>query len=276
MPADSGRFLIAVSLGLAAAVVAWKLRPASERRETSGREFSMQPGSRERSISRVAPEFAPGITLRRLLEERDQAPRPEDWRELTRILFLSPEGEMLDEVESRFAGHAGEAELLDLELACQAPPSPAARQRILEVFSRMESPAGLEFARRTLADTTRALDDAQLVACARSLAAHGGPSDVRAILRLLDTATDDATAADGLAGLIGNLREPAWEPLLLETAAGRGEALSTVARAAAARALRNYPSIPVTELLHALATGGNDPLLCRRAAESLEFIRAPE
>lgn len=276
MPADSGRILIAVSLGLAAAVAAWKLRPVSERRETSGRELSVQRGSRENPVRRSAPAFAPGITLRRLLEERDQTPRPGDWRELTRILFHAPEGEMLEEVESRFAGHAGEPELLDLELACQAPPSPAARQRILEVFSRMESPAGLEFARRTLADTTRALDDPQLVACARCLTIHGGPSDVMAILRILDAAPDDSTATDGLAGLVGDLREPAWEPLLLETAAGRAEASSTAARAAAAHALRNYPSIPVTELLHALATGGSDPLLRRRAAESLEFIRAPE
>lgn len=228
-------------------------------------------------------EFLTAYTIERLCQEHERPPSEEEWPELTRILLQSMDEEMVSAVKARFALYAGTKELAVLVDAYDTPANDEVRQRVIEVFSALQSGTFMEAARRILTNVSLPITDQLVNACAISLARRGEQGDVEAIFKRLSAAGEDPepkgslySDADGLVGAIGVLHNPALERMLCDVAAGHGIATTNRARAAAANALRNYHTVSVTEILYGLSKSASDPMVKARAADSLRVIQTPE
>ena len=203
--------------------------------------------------------------------------------ELTRILLEAPDGEMVDAVKARFSLHAGISEITRLVETFENPPRENVRQRIIDLFSTLQSEASADAARQIVNDAEHSGEDPLVSACAISLVRRGQQRDLEMVFQRLNAAGDDPQPEDPMnsetAGWSSALRiasNPELEGFLIDAAAGNGAATTSASRAAAAAALCNYPSMRVTEVLYDLSIHEADPLVRRRAEESLEFIRTPE
>lgn len=260
----------------------WRLWPVAPPYAKPAVPPSAKPVERTEARRELKP-FQTPFTLERLSQEHAEPPAPDEWPELTHILLDAPDGEIVSAVKARFALHAGTNELATLADAYDDPPNDDARQRVIDVFASLQSGSTMEAARQILTNESLPITDHLVNACAISLARRGEAADVEAIFKRLNSAGDDPdpggslySDADGLAGAICILQNPALERTLCDAAAGRGLATSNRARAAAAIALRSYHTVPVTEVLYELSKNAIDPLLRTRAEESLKMIQTPE
>ncbi len=272
-----GILLLCAACGL----IAWRLWSEPSNKASADRP---KPAVRvERGTAKQRREFLTPYTLDRLSEEHERPPAPEEWPELTRILLESPDDEIVSAVKARFAQHAGTRELAVLADAYDDPLNDDTRQRVLEVFGSLQSAASVEAARQILTNESLPITDHLVNACAISLARRGEVADVETIFKRLNSAGEDPdpegslySDADGLVGAISVLQNPALESFLCDAAAGRGSATTGRARAAAATALRNYHTVPVTMVLYDLSQHASDPLVRKRAEQSLSVIQTPE
>jgi hypothetical protein len=228
-------------------------------------------------------EFKTNYTIERLSAEHDRVPTEDDWRELTRILLDAGDGEVVDAVKARFSVHAGKRALETLITAYENPANDNTRQRIIEIFSTLQSMDFPEVARRILNDPARPITDHLVCACALSLVRKGEPQDIQAIFSRTNSAGEDPepggsphSDADGLMYAISEARSPGLEQLLMDAAAGRGAATTGRARYAAAAALGNYHTVPVTELLYDLSKNESNEQIRRQAERSLKAIQTNE
>jgi HEAT repeat protein len=222
------------------------------------------------------------MSIRMLAADHHRPPTPDEWKELRRILNRAPAGDLAAAASSRYALHASVQELELLREDYENPASDDVRQRVLEIFGSLQSPGSLEIARSILNDESIPISDHLLNACAFSLARYGELLDAEAIFRRLHSAGDDPepegslySEADGLIGAIGTLRNPALEAFLCNTATGDGTTTNR-GRAAAANALRHYPTVQATTVLYRLSQHESNPWVRKRAEEALNWIRTPE
>lgn len=232
---------------------------------------------------KTVKDFKTPFTMKRLSDEHDRQPTEEEWRELTRILLFAPPCEMVEAVKARFSVHAGARELNTLVEAYDDPVNDDTRQRIIEIFSTLQSVDFPEIARRLLNDQNRPITDDLLCASALSLVRLGQPQDIRSIFQRINSTGEDQEAdgslyseADGLMYAISETRHPALEQLLIDAVKGRGLALTGRARFAAAAALGNYSSVAVTEVLYDLSKNETNAQVRKQALRSLEAIQTPE
>ncbi len=275
-----------LALCAACGFTVWRLWPESKREvpiSLAKPGVPMAMPAEHAAAKHGGAAFATPYTHERLSEEHAKPPAPEEWPELTRILLDAPDGEIVSAVKARFALHAGTKELAALADAYDAPSNDDACQRVIDVFASLQSGSFMGAARQILTNESLPITDHLVNACAISLARRGEAADVEAIFKRLNSAGDDPdpggslySDADGLAGAICILQNPALERTLCDAAAGRGLATSNRARAAAAIALRSYHTVPVTEVLYELSKNATDPLLRTRAEESLKMIQTPE
>lgn len=245
------------------------------------RTQSSRPNER---FFRKFPEraFKSSMKMEKLAAEHGQTPTPNEWVELRRILTQAPPGELADAAVNRYVAHASLAELEKLREDFLSPLNDQVGQRVLEVFGSLQSPESLKFARKIFNDESLPVSDHLLNACALSLARYGQEPDVEAIFKRLDSAGEDLVPdgslysdVDGLVAAIGILRNPEIEDFLGRVA--KGDVHTTVrSRAAAANALRHYPTVQSTTVLYQLSQNETNPIVRKRAEESLKWIRTPE
>lgn len=205
----------------------------------------------------------------------DIAPSPAEWDQWLHDLTHAPHGALLDECVSIFTRHAGEPQIDALASLYTTSMDPILRQRVIDVFAALSSDNGLDAARRLMDAPGLGLDHPLVRACAGALARRGAQSDVEDMLRRLD-GLGNPDAGAGLLEAVARVKRPALEWMLCQTAAGNGSSTTSAARAAAAAALANYPTVTVTETLHAIASGDADESVKKQAERSLAIIRTPE
>jgi hypothetical protein len=232
---------------------------------------------------KVVKEFKSSFTMERLSDEHDRRPTAEEWRELTRILLFAKPCDLVEAVKARFSVHAEAGELNALVEAYENPVNDDTRQRIIEIFSTLQSSDFPETARRILNDENRTITDDLLCASALSLVRTGQMQDIQSIFHRINSAGEDPETegslysdADGLMYAISEARSPELEQLLISAVTGRGLALTGRARYAAAAALGNYPSVAVTEVLYELSKNETNAQVRKQAKRSLEAIQTPE
>lgn len=230
-----------------------------------------------------AEDFESVLTPGLLAGQHDRPPRGDEWPELLRIVLEAPDGDLAEAAEARFAIHAGSHELAILAEAYDETADEDSRQRVIEIFSSLQSAASMEAARRILDHPDDPIDDHLVIACAEALARRGDAADMMAIFKRLNEAGEDPdpmgsmySVADGLTGAISSAEADGLESLLMDAAAGRGAAFTGRSRAAAAVALRNFHTVQVTELLYQLSRNEPHPQVRQCAAESLRSIQTPE
>ncbi len=235
-----------------------------------------QPGPR-------ALDFTTPYTMERLSAEHDRVPTADEWKELTRILLYARDDELVDAVKARFSVHAGAKEMESLIAAYDNPVNDDTRQRIIEIFSTLQSANFPETARRILNDANRPITDQLVCACALSLVRKGEAQDIQALFSRINSAGEDPdpggslySNADGLMYAISEARNPELEQLLMDAAAGRTPAITGRARMAAAAALGNYHTVPVTELLYDLSKNESNEAVRKQAERSLKAIQTNE
>ena len=242
---------------------------------SDGEDLSKSPDSSTARKTLVTP-----FTVERLSLEHDRAPTAEDWQELTRILLQAEDGDLVNEAKARFSMHAGGKELAALVAAYENPVNDNTRQRVMDIFSTLQSADFPETARKILNDENRPITDHLVCASALSLVRLGEKQDILAIFKRLNAAGEDTIpggslypAADGLIGAMIEARDSSLEVLLIDAAAGRGVATTGQARMAAAAALANYHTVPVTEVLYDLSMNDTNAQVRKQAERSLEAIQ---
>lgn len=233
--------------------------------------------------STARKKFVTPFTVERLSVEHDLTPSAEVWQELTRILLHAEDGVLVDEVKARFSLYAGSKQLSALVAAYENPVNDDTRQRIMDIFSTLQSADFPETARQILNDENRPITDHLVCASALSLARRGAEQDILSIFKRLNAAGEDPIpggslypAANGLIGAMIEARNPALVILLTDAAAGRGVATTGQARMAAAAALANYHTVPVTEVLYELSKNESNEQVRKQAARSLKAIQTNE
>ena len=141
----------------------------------------------------------------------------------------------------------------------------------------------MDGARQVLNDQQMPISDPLVCASALSLARRGEASDIEAIFKRLNGAGEDPvpegslySEADGLIGALCSARAPELESLFTAAATGQGVATTNRARAAAAAALRHFPTVPVTEVLYDLSKTDPNVMVRNRAQMSLKAIQTKE
>ena len=224
--------------------------------------------------------FVTPFTVERLSVAHDLTPTSEDWQELTRILLQAQDGDLVNEAKARFSMHAGGKELAALVAAYENPVNDNTRQRVMDIFSTLQSADFPETARKILNDENRPITDHLVCASALSLVRLGEQQDILAIFKRINAAGEDTIlggslypAADGLIGAMIEARDSSLEVLLMDAATGRGVATTGQARMAAAAALANYHTVPVTELLYDLSKNETNAQVRKQAEQSLRAIQ---
>lgn len=232
---------------------------------------------------KAAMEFKTPFTMVSLSEEHARKPTAEEWQELSRILLFADPGDLVEAVKARFSVHAGTKELSALVEAYADPINDDTRQRIIEIFSTLQSADFPEVARRLLNDGNRPITDPLVCASALSLVRLGQAEDIQSIYQRINAAGDDPepegamySDADGLMYAISEARSPGLEPILIEAASGRGIATTGRARFIAAAALGNYRSVAVKEVLYNLSKNETNAQVRKQAERSLNEIQSPE
>jgi len=246
-------------------------------------ETDEENGLQPSGLNVARREFVTSFTVERLSVEHVRVPTVEEWEELTRILLYAEDEELVDEVKARFSVHAGGRNLAALVAAYEKPPNDDTRQRIMDVFSTLQSADFQETARKILNDKSRPITDHLVCASALSLARMGGEQDILFIFARLNDAGEDPVAggslypvASGLVEAMIEVRNPALADLLMNAAAGRGVAITGPARMAAAAALANYHTVQVTEILYDLSNNETDVQVRKQAERSLRAIQTNE
>ena len=227
--------------------------------------------------------FSTPFTMERLSTEHDRAPLAEEWVELTRILLNADDGELVDAVKARFSLHAGTQELATLGDAYDNPGNDNTRQRIIEIFSTLQSPDFMEAARQIVTNESLPISDQLVGAAALSLVRKGEQEDILAIFRRLNASGEDTdpegslhSEADGLMHALSEAENPALEGIFAKAAAGTGAATTGRARMVAAATLRNYHTVHVTEVLYEISRNEPNALVRKQAVLSLEAIQTSE
>lgn len=295
MSARCSRWLGGILLCVALGFLLWQIMPSSipsgwhlitdehaggsVRRQQNWRTSPSGPPQLRGVRSRFETEYS----VARLANEHSRAPLPSEWQELTRILFRAEDGDMLEAVKARFSVYAGTKELAVLAEAYDSPENGDTRQRIIEIFSSLQSADFMDAARQILTNESHPIADHLVCACAVSLARNGERGDILAIIKRLNAAGEDPdpegslySDADGLMGALSVVTNPALEGILVEAAAGRMGAITGRTRMAAAAALRNYHTIPVTEILYDLSKKESNALVRKQAESSLKAIQTSE
>ncbi len=272
-------------LALAACgLVLWRLWPENREGEPAAKS-SLSSAEMATTVvdSGKDPKFVTPFTMERLSEEHERAPTVEEWPELTRILLHAPDGKLVRVVKARFSVYAGTKELAALIAAYQNPVNDDTRQRIIEIFSTLQSADFPEMARRILNDQSLPITDHLVCACALSLVRHGQQEDILAIFKRLNAAGEDPEPegslypeTGGLLYALSEARNPNLVHLFMDAAAGRGVATTGQARMAAAAALRNYHTVSVTEVLYELSKNETNEQVRKQAARSLKAIQTNE
>lgn len=227
--------------------------------------------------------FSTPFTMERLSTEHDRAPLAEEWAELTRILLNADDGDLVDAVKARFSLHAGTQELATLADAYDNPANDNTRQRIIEIFSTLQSADFMEAARQIVTHESLPISDQLVGAAALSLVRKGEQEDILAIFRRLNASGEDTdpegslhSEADGLMYALSEAENPALEVFFAEAAAGTGAATTGRARMVAAAALRNYHTVHVTEVLYEISRNEPNAQVRKQALLSLEAIQTSE
>lgn len=243
--------------------------------------------TRSKSTNAKKP-FTTIYTTERLSVEHDEMPSSDKWKELTRILLYAPDSDMIGPLESDFAMHAGIKEIGVLLYAYNNPTENQdedARQRILNiVLSLQGAPSQVEWARKTFSNQSKPISDHFILASAVVLARNGEISDIEAIFKRLNTAGNDTeprgslySEADGLMDAISLIyATPKLEPFLINEALGKGVGTTNRSRISAISALRNFHTVPVTEVLYKLSKNDPDLLVKNAAQRSLREIQTNE
>ncbi len=224
--------------------------------------------------------FDTPFTMERLSSEHDRTPSAEEWVELTRILLHADDGDLVDAVKARFSLHAGTRELATLADAYDNPVNDNTRQRLIEIFSTLQSADFMEAARQIVTNNSIPISDELVGASALSLARKGEPEDILAIFKRLNASGEDPdpegslhSDAEGIMYALSEAENPALEGLFTEAAAGTGAATTGRARMVAAAALRNYHTVHVTEVLYEISKNEPNAQVRMQATLSLEAIQ---
>ena len=276
-------------LVVAACVLAlWRLWPGTVGERNSSEPVAQTVSGVARSAqaegsAKGRRKLVTAFTVEGLSEELERAPTSDEWRELTRILLHAESGDLVEAVKARFSLHAGPQELAALAEAYQNPVNDDTRQRIMEIFSTLQSADFPETARRILTNENLPITDHLVCACALSLVRHGQQEDILAIFKRLNAAGEDPEPegslypeTSGLLYALSEARNPNLVHLFMDVAAGRGVATTGQARMAAAAALRNYHTVPVTEVLYELSKNETNPQVRKQAERSLKAIQTNE
>ena len=227
---------------------------------------------------RTRPAIETAYTLEKLSADHERAPNEHEWPELTRILFDGEDGPLVEAVKARFMVYARENELSAMADEYDNPRDIGVKQRIIDIFSGLQSDAGLAGARQVLTDEGMPPSDALVSASAVALARKGNEADLKYIVGRLDQingeSPEDEAAADGLIYALSESRDPRTALFLQDAAAGRGEAKSWRSRLAAIQALQNHPSPAAVEILEHIAKEDADTRLKEQAARMASELRA--
>lgn len=199
----------------------------------------------------------------------------ETWDQLLQSLANSPDGPIWDQTLLKLSSLTEAGQWSALISLHHRESDPVIRKRISEAISLIHHSATLDIARESLHSEDQSADPDLVCAIARALARRGQSADVVSILKRIDS-TSDLESLEGLTRALSLTTSPAVEWLLCETARGESAINSLPARAAAAGALANFPSVSVTEVLNHLATCDPDKSVRDQAARSLLAIRTPE
>lgn len=257
----------AILVAVVAAGLAWRIHDAESGQSSGKSDANPLPHPASEAILRRASPPPPALT--------DKPPSSEEWSQWLQSLITAPQGPLLDSVMQVFSRHAGAGQVDALIALYQNEADRAARERIARVLATLASPAALEAVRMVFIHRGSGIDAPLRSACARAMAQGGAQNDVKAILESL---SQDASP-EFVAGMVSAMEcvdHPALEAMLCDAAAGRSASTTPAARVAAIAALANYPSVPVTEVLHAIASGDPDKSVRERAGRSLAILRSPE
>lgn len=285
------KWTLATACGVAVvAILLWK---SQQRTITEVRVDNHPERTHENPAGSAAPParspvskpagFVTPFTMERLTTEHGRTPSAEEWVELTRILLHADDGDLVDAVKARFSLHAGTRELATLGDAYDNPVNDNTRQRLIEIFSTLQSADFMEAARQIVTNESIPLSDELVGASALSLARKGEPEDILAIFKRLNAAGEDPdpegslhSEAEGLMYALSQAENPALEGLFAEAAAGTGAATTGRARIAAAATLRNYHTVHVTEVLYQISKDEPNSQIRKQATLSLEAIQTSE
>ncbi|MES2923227.1 MAG: hypothetical protein V4819_16850 [Verrucomicrobiota bacterium] len=286
------KWTAATACGVAAvALILWKSLP--DRVTPEVRIQNRSDGTRHKPAGSAAPlarnpasepaGFNTPFTMERLSTEHDRTPRAEEWAELTRILLNADDGDLVDAVKARFSLHAGTQELATLGDAYDNPTNDTTRQRIIEIFSTLQSADFMEAARQIVTNESIPISDQLIAAAALSLVRKGEQQDILAIFKRLNASGEDAdpegslySDADGLMYALSEAENPALEDFFVKAAAGTGAATTGRSRMVAAAALRNYHTVHVTEVLYEISRNEPNARVRKQAKLSLEAIQTSE